>query len=84
MKTGKSKSSKKKSTRKAPESIDNLSNDSVVEPLEEDEAIDELPEGDRRLILLHYFEGRSFREISVSVGKSEAASQNEPWRVGNR
>ena len=57
----------------------NSSGDEVL-PLV-DEAVAELPDGDRQLILLHYFEGRTFREISQSVGKSEAASQKQASRA---
>ena len=46
-----------------------------------DEAIDQLPDADRALIVLHFYEGRSFREISKSVGKSEAASQKQTSRA---
>ncbi len=46
-----------------------------------DEAIDELSDDDRRLVLLRFFEGLSFREVSRVVGKSEAASQRQVSRV---
>lgn len=54
--------------------------DDAILPLV-DEAIDELPENDRRVILLHYFDGCSFREISQAIGKSEAASQKQASRA---
>ncbi len=46
-----------------------------------DEAIDALPDSDRELILLRFFERRSFREISETTGKSEAASQKQAERA---
>ena len=46
-----------------------------------DEAINELSDGDRQLILLHYFEGRSFGEISRTFGKTEGACQRQASRV---
>lgn len=46
-----------------------------------DEAINKLPPGDRRLILLRFFEGLSIREIAVATGKSEAASQKQSQRA---
>ena len=46
-----------------------------------DEAIDELPADDRRMILMHYFEGHSYREIGKAVGKSEGASQKQTSRA---
>lgn len=46
-----------------------------------DEAIDALPEEDRELILLRFFERKSFREIGESLGKTEAASQKQAERA---
>lgn len=46
-----------------------------------DEAIDALPAADRELILLRFFERRSFREIGVALGKSEAAAQKHGERA---
>jgi len=46
-----------------------------------DEAIDALPDSDRELVLLRFFERRSFREISKTIGKSEAASQKQAERA---
>jgi len=46
-----------------------------------DEAIDELPDADRHLLLMRYFEGKNFREIAQATGKSEAASQKQASRA---
>ncbi len=46
-----------------------------------DEAIDALPDSDRELVLPRFFERRSFREISETTGKSEAASQKQAERA---
>lgn len=46
-----------------------------------DEAIDALPEADRELILLRFFERKSFREIGESLRKTEAASQKQAERA---
>lgn len=46
-----------------------------------DEAIDGLPEGDRRLVILHFLEGRTFAEISKLLGKSEGACQRQASRA---
>ena len=54
--------------------------DSEIIPIV-DEAIDELPEDDRRMVLMHYFEGCSFKEISRRVGKSAAARQKQTSRA---
>ena len=46
-----------------------------------DQAIDALPDGDRRLILLRFFERRSFREIGTLLGKSDDAVQKHTSRA---
>ncbi len=46
-----------------------------------DDAINDLSESDRRAILLRFFEGRSFRDIGVRLGKSEDASQKQVSRA---
>ena len=46
-----------------------------------DEAINKLSLGDRKVILMRYFEGRSIREIAHATGKSEAASQKQSHRA---
>lgn len=46
-----------------------------------DEAIDELPPNDRDLLLMRFWEKKSFREIAGSLGKSEAASQKQGERA---
>jgi len=40
-----------------------------------DAAIDKLPDADRRVVLLHFFENRSFPGIARSLGKSTVAVQ---------
>ena len=46
-----------------------------------DEAVDELPESDRRMVILRFFEGRSFNEIARTAGKSAAACQKQTSRA---
>lgn len=46
-----------------------------------DEAIDALPARDREVILLRFFEAKSFREIGGAVGKSEDACQKQVERA---
>jgi RNA polymerase sigma factor (sigma-70 family) len=46
-----------------------------------DEAIDKLPKPDRELILLRFFERKSFREIGGQLGKTEAAAQKQGERA---
>ena len=46
-----------------------------------DEAINDLSESDRRAILMRFFEGQSFRDIGIRLGKSEDASQKQVSRA---
>ncbi len=46
-----------------------------------DDAIDRLPETDRRMIVLRFFEGLSFKEIGAKLGKSEDACQKRTSRA---
>ncbi|HWB06556.1 MAG TPA: sigma-70 family RNA polymerase sigma factor [Verrucomicrobiales bacterium] len=49
-----------------------------------DEAISNLPEKSRKPVILHFFEGRSIREIASASGKSEDASRKELQRALER
>ena len=40
-----------------------------------DDAMHELPEGDRDAVLLRYFEGRAFGELGAKLGISEDAAR---------
>src|SRR5690606_33950284 len=42
-----------------------------------DAALDKLPEADRTVLLLHYFENRSFPHIAGALGKSRAAVEKQ-------
>jgi hypothetical protein len=46
-----------------------------------DQAIDELPPGDRDIVLLRFWEKKSFREIGTALGKTEGASQKQTERA---
>lgn len=46
-----------------------------------DEVIDELSPGDRNIVLLRFWENKSFREIAATVGKTEGASQKQAERA---
>jgi RNA polymerase sigma factor (sigma-70 family) len=46
-----------------------------------DPALDRLVEADRRLLLLHYYEGRSFPDIAGLLGKSTVAVQKQSQRA---
>jgi RNA polymerase sigma factor (sigma-70 family) len=46
-----------------------------------DPALDRLGEADRRLLLLHYYEGRSFPDIAGLLGKSTVAVQKQSQRA---
>ncbi|MCX6866085.1 MAG: sigma-70 family RNA polymerase sigma factor, partial [Verrucomicrobia bacterium] len=46
-----------------------------------DAAIDKLPDTDRRVVLLHFFENRSFPGIARSLGKSTVAVQKQSQRA---
>jgi len=46
-----------------------------------DAAIDGLPDSDRSLLMMHYFDGLSYREVAEATGKSEAASRKQASRA---
>lgn len=46
-----------------------------------DVALDQLPESDRGILMLHYFEKRSFPIIARSLGKNPAAIQKQAQRA---
>lgn len=46
-----------------------------------DEAIATLPSSDRDVVVLRFFERKSFREIGAAIGKSEAAAQKQSQRA---
>lgn len=46
-----------------------------------DQALDRLPEADRKVLLLHYFEGLPFEQIAPKIGKSLAATQKRSQRA---
>ncbi|WP_367871686.1 RNA polymerase sigma factor [Luteolibacter sp. Populi] len=46
-----------------------------------DLALDKLPEADRRIILLHYFEGHPFPRIAERLGKNLTAIQKQSQRA---
>jgi hypothetical protein len=46
-----------------------------------DEVLDELPERDRRVVLLRFFEGKDFGEIAAATGKTAAAVQKQSRRA---
>lgn len=46
-----------------------------------DEAIEALPAADRRMILLRFFERKSFQQIAAATGKSESAAQKQCERA---
>lgn len=46
-----------------------------------DVALDKLPEADRGILMLHYFEKRSFPDIARSLGKNSAAIQKQAQRA---
>ena len=46
-----------------------------------DEALEALPERDRHVVMLRYFEGLSFREVGERLGKTEAAVQRQGHRA---
>ena len=46
-----------------------------------DTALNKLPESDRSLLLLHYFENRPFPKIAQSLGKNPAAVQKQSQRA---
>jgi RNA polymerase sigma factor (sigma-70 family) len=46
-----------------------------------DLALDQLPESDRRVLLLHFFENRSFPKIARTLGKNPAAVQKQSRRA---
>lgn len=46
-----------------------------------DEAVEALPAADRSLILLRFFERKSFQQIATALGKSESAAQKQCERA---
>ncbi len=46
-----------------------------------DDELDRLPLRDRELLIRHYYEGKTFREIGLETGDSEAACQRRAWRL---
>ena len=46
-----------------------------------DAALDQLPDADRRVVLLHFFHNRSFPGIAKSLGKSTVAIQKQSQRA---
>ena len=46
-----------------------------------DQALDKLPESDRSVLLLHYFENRPFPKIAQALGKNPAAVQKQSQRA---
>ncbi|MCD6051957.1 MAG: hypothetical protein K0Q55_3375 [Verrucomicrobia bacterium] len=46
-----------------------------------DEAIEALPTADRSMILLRFFERKSFQQIAATIGKSESAAQKQCERA---
>lgn len=46
-----------------------------------DQALDKLQEVDRKILLLHYFEGLTFEQIAPKIGKSLAATQKRSQRA---
>ncbi len=46
-----------------------------------DEVIDHLPQSDRMMLVMRFFEGRNYREIGTLVGKSEEASRKQIKRA---
>ncbi|MGJ8725109.1 MAG: RNA polymerase sigma factor [Roseibacillus sp.] len=46
-----------------------------------DEALNKLPESDRRVLILHFFEEKTFPNIAQTVGKSPAAAQKQSRRA---
>ncbi len=46
-----------------------------------DEGIDSLARGDREIIVLRFFERKSFREIGAALGKSDDAAQKQTERA---
>ncbi len=46
-----------------------------------DESIEALPVADRSMILLRFFERKSFQQIAVAIGKSESAAQKQCERA---
>lgn len=46
-----------------------------------DEAIEALPTADRSMILLRFFEQKSFQQIAMAMGKSEGAAQKQCERA---
>lgn len=46
-----------------------------------DEALERLPDSDRHVLILRYYEGRGFREIGTRLGKSDDTVQKQATRA---
>ena len=46
-----------------------------------DEALNKLPESDRRVLILHFFEEKSFPKVAQALGKTPAAAQKQSRRA---
>ena len=46
-----------------------------------DEALNKLPESDRRVLILHFFEEKTFPKVAQALGKSPAAAQKQSRRA---
>jgi DNA-directed RNA polymerase specialized sigma24 family protein len=49
-----------------------------------DEGIDALSHGERAVVMLRFFERKSFREVGTALGKSEDAAQKQCERALQR
>ena len=68
--------------RLANETMTNLADDNPQPAIDElDDAIDALSDGDRAVLMMHYFQGLSYREVAQATGKSEAASRKQASRA---
>ena len=64
-----------------------LSTESLFSQLIQDEVfrlVDDLPEYEKRLIRLRFYEGLSYKEMSVILNKSEGALRTSVWRITNQ
>ena len=46
-----------------------------------DEALNKLPESDRRVLILHFFEEKTFPKVAQALGKTPAAAQKQSRRA---